>query len=431
MARKLQTIYEYLNDYTEKEINDAIFKLSIDDKLVIRERYGEDLHNPLPREGWNRSLSVKFYGNIIPKLKRILSQNKEKIIIDKTLEITSPESTINSNDMISILIDLLQKGKDIKEICDTLKIDNKTLYKLLLKLKNKGIKFTRDYNADGDIHYKKINRIKDLNHNQSKKNKTIFLPESLNTVKVLVISDLHFGNQKERLDLIDRAYNYCIKNNIHLIFCGGDIIDGAYTKGVQNITSLYEQAEYFIEKYPYDKNILTFAVGGDHDFSAFWKESIDIIEMCDNYRHDIVIGNFNNSIINMKKDKIHLYHHINGGVVLNTDASLMLHGHMHEFRLDMKKERLNITLPSLSDITNTLPTALEMTLDFKDDYIESTDIKQLYFCNEDMVLSETHLLLPKNRKIKKESNIIEDAPITDEQVKQLSKSMMSVSPRGF
>lgn len=51
MGRKLQTIYEYLSDYTEKEIDDAIFNLSMDDKLIIRERYGEDLHNPLPRQG--------------------------------------------------------------------------------------------------------------------------------------------------------------------------------------------------------------------------------------------------------------------------------------------------------------------------------------------------------------------------------------------
>lgn len=108
MGRKLQTIYEYLSDYTEKEIDDAIFNLSIDDKIIIRERYGEDLHNPLPREGWNRDLSVKFYGSIIPKLKNALLQNKEKATVEKTLEITSSDSIVNSNDMLFNLIDLLQ-----------------------------------------------------------------------------------------------------------------------------------------------------------------------------------------------------------------------------------------------------------------------------------------------------------------------------------
>ena len=157
------------------------------------------------------------------------------------------------------------------------------------------------------------------------------------------------------------------------------------------------------------------------------------IEMCDNYRHDIVIGNYNNAIINMKKDKIQLYHYINGGIALNVNASLMLHGHVHEFQLRMQQDRLNVTLPSLSDITKTFPSALEITLNFKNDFIESTDIKHLYFDNKDMVLSESHLLLPENRKIKHASNTTtnttEDTPVTDEQVKQLSKSMMQLSRR--
>lgn len=427
MGRKLQTIYEYLSDYTEKEIDDAIFNLSMDDKLIIRERYGEDLHNPLPRQGWNNDLSAKFYGSIIPRLRSVLLQNRKNNTKEETIEIASLESTIKSNDIVLVLMDLLQKGKDTEEICNILKIDNKMLYKLLLELKNKGVKFTKEYSIGGDIHYKFINKIADL----KQKAKTIIVPKSVNSVKILAISDLHFGNQKERLDLVDRAYNYCIKNDIHLIFCGGDIIDGAYSKEAQKITNSYEQAEYLIEKYPYDKSILTFAVGGDHDFSAFYRESIDIIEMCDNYRHDIVIGNYNNAIINMKKDKIQLYHYIKGGVVLNVDTSLMLHGHMHDFGLRMQQDRLNVTLPSLSDIANTLPSALEITLNFKNDFIESTDIKHLYFDNKDMVLSESHLFLPENRKIKHASNIVtnstEDTLVTDEQVKKLSKSMMHLS----
>lgn len=427
MGRKLQTIYEYLSDYTEKEIDDAIFNLSMDDKLIIRERYGEDLHNPLPRQGWNNDLSAKFYGSIIPRLRSVLLQNRKNNTKEETIEIASLESTIKSNDIVLVLMGLLQKGKDTEEICNILKIDNKMLYKLLLELKNKGVKFTKEYSIGGDIHYKFINKIADL----KQKAKTIIVPKSVNSVKILAISDLHFGNQKERLDLVDRAYNYCIKNDIHLIFCGGDIIDGAYSKEVQKITNSYEQAEYLIEKYPYDKSILTFAVGGDHDFSAFYRESIDIIEICDNYRHDIVIGNYNNAIINMKKDKIQLYHYIKGGVVLKAYASLMLHGHMHDFGLRMQQDRLNVTLPSLSDIANTLPSALEITLNFKNDFIESTDIKHLYFDNKDMVLSESHLFLPENRKIKHASNIVtnstEDTLVTDEQVKKLSKSMMLLS----
>ena len=74
-------------------------------------------------------------------------------------------------------------------------------------------------------------------------------------MKFLLISDLHFGNELENLKLIDRAYNYCIKNGINIILCGGDFIDGSFSKGSQKITDLYDQIEYFIKNYPQDKNI--------------------------------------------------------------------------------------------------------------------------------------------------------------------------------
>ena len=44
MGRKLQTIYEYFCDYSEKEIDEMIYSLSLEEKLVIRDRYGNDLH---------------------------------------------------------------------------------------------------------------------------------------------------------------------------------------------------------------------------------------------------------------------------------------------------------------------------------------------------------------------------------------------------
>ena len=40
MGRKLQTIYEYFSDYTEKKIEDVIYGLSIDEKLIIMSDLG-------------------------------------------------------------------------------------------------------------------------------------------------------------------------------------------------------------------------------------------------------------------------------------------------------------------------------------------------------------------------------------------------------
>ena len=74
MGRRLQTIYEYLSCYQENEINESINSLSNEEKLIIKKRYGDDLHNPKTSEDWNSSLATKFYGSVIPKLKWILEK---------------------------------------------------------------------------------------------------------------------------------------------------------------------------------------------------------------------------------------------------------------------------------------------------------------------------------------------------------------------
>ena len=402
MGRRLQTIYEFLSDYQESDINAAINELGEEEQEIIIMRYGDDLHNPVTSKDWNSSLASKFYGSVIPKLKGILVKSSRDIINIET----------DSKDLTFTLIELLKSNISTKEICDILKIDEITLYKLLLEIKNKGVSFLRKYNVSGDISYQKIKTIKEIKESSNRKNtKTIYIPKNTNTIKTLAISDLHIGNEAERLDLLDRAFNYCIKNNIHIIFCGGDLIDGAYSSGNQKITNIYKQTEYFIANYPHDKSIITFAVGGDHDYSALYRYGIDIAEMCNNYRHDIVIGGFNNTIINMKKDKIQLYHYLKAGMLLNVNPSLIFHGHFHNFQLNMQQDRLNIVLPSLSDITDTYPQALEVTLNFKDEFIESTDIKQIVFNQKDIILSNTHSILPENRKIK-DINLKDDKMLT-------------------
>ena len=149
MGRRLQTIYEYLSDYTEKEIDDVINNLSLEEKLVIEKRYGEDLHNPKTCEDWNRLLAAKFYGNIIPKLKGVLEERSKYTI---TIE-------NNSEDLVFTLIELLKNNLSTKEICDILKVDELTFYKLLLEIKNKGVSFLRNYNVNGDISYQKIKKL--------------------------------------------------------------------------------------------------------------------------------------------------------------------------------------------------------------------------------------------------------------------------------
>lgn len=380
MGRNLQTIYEYFSDYTEEQVNNVIYGLSVDEILVIKSRFGNDLHNPSSQSDWGKENSNKYYGSIIPKMKRRLAKLLEQ---EKAVD-----------DYQAYLLQLIKEGKNNREICEIFNISFNQLYDELLKLKTKGVKYFRKYYSDGSIKYNKIKKLKKLNENV---NKTIITDNQENNMKFLLISDLHFGNEFENLGLIDRAYNYCIKNGINIILCGGDFIDGSFSKSPQKITDLYDQIEYFIKNYPQDKNILTFGVAGDHDFSTLKRASLDIIEICNNRRHDIIIGGYNNAEINIKNDKIHLFHNILGGRMHSAQAPIILCGHLHKYMTQQKNNSLYITLPTLSNINQQMPSALELDVSFSKGYISSAVIKHLYFGTQDFVLSESEFNLLNER----------------------------------
>jgi hypothetical protein len=380
MGRNLQTIYEYFSDYTEEQVNNVIYGLSVDEILVIKSRFGNDLHNPSSQSDWGKENSNKYYGSIIPKMKRRLAK-----LIEQEKDV---------DDYQAHLLQLVREGKSNREICEILNMSSNQLYDELLKLKTKGVKYSRKYYSDGSIKYNKIKKLKKLNENV---NKTIITDNQENNMKFLLISDLHFGNEFENLGLIDRAYNYCIKNGINIILCGGDFIDGSFSKSPQKITDLYDQIEYFIKNYPQDKNILTFGVAGDHDFSTLKRASLDIIEICNNRRHDIIIGGYNNAEINIKNDKIHLFHNILGGRMHSAQAPIILCGHLHKYMTQQKNNSLYITLPTLSNINQQMPSALELDVSFSKGYISSAVIKHLYFGTQDFVLSESEFNLLNER----------------------------------
>lgn len=405
MGRQLQTIYEYLNEYSIEEIDYVISNLTEQEKEIIKYRYGEDLHNPQVSENWNRELSKKFYNVLIPKIKKLLLTEIEKleneVSVDNTLQFVSfPEKQIEVEDFSSLLIQLIVAGKTNKEICEVLNIKQQQLVDELLKLKNKGIMCSRKYYSNGTIKYQNLSGMRSLNnYNNVGQDRTIITDTNENSMKVLVISDLHFGNKLERLDLVNKAYNYCIKNGINIILCGGDLVDGAFSKGNQKITDLYKQVEYFLKNYPYDKNILTFSVAGDHDMSVLYRSFLDIIEACNNFRHDIIIGGYNNTGINIKNDKLLLYHHIDSGNMRITDAPIILHGHSHKFSTNINKTTLNIAIPSLSNINQLMPSVLELNLYFNKGYIANLVIKHIYFGEQDIILSESTFDLLKGKTL--------------------------------
>lgn len=323
-----------------------------------------------------------------------------------------------------LLLKLIKEGRTCNDISKELNISNRQLYNRLLTLKNKGIMLERSYYSNGQITYRSPSS-SSIVHNEYNdiSNNILSLHEETN-MKMLVISDLHFGNKLERLDLVDNAFNYCVKNGINIILCAGDMIDSSLTRCKEEYDTLEKKIKHFVKDYPHDKNILTFAVGGNHDIYAFYKESRSIIDYTNNYRHDIIISDFLMSAINIKNESINLYHHIDNYGKSNSDAIITLHGHAHKYKTEVdSNNRLQVVVPSLSDINNPLPTALEMNLHFKKGFIETADLKQIYFIYRDLVLSEVSYNLMKNRNIihKAIDNEIHKGDLARQKVYSLTK----------
>ena len=178
------------------------------------------------------------------------------------------------------------------------------------------------------------------------------------------------------------------------------MIDGTYGKFEKDISNIYNQIEHFIKDYPFDKNILIFGVGGDHDLDGLQKGYQDIVEITNNYRQDIIIGGYNNRVVNIKNDTVHLYHHTNGGSYINKNSPLSLHGHSHKYVADLTEGKfLNIIVPSLSDINDSFPTALDLTLEFNKGYINYAILNQVFFGDKDYILNEQKYDLLKDRNV--------------------------------
>ena len=413
MGRKAQTIYEYFKEYPEEMIDKVISNLSTDDKILLVIRYGEDLHNPCPKKEWsNNKYRYQFYKVLIPKIRTLLEAENEKeydmvkeneeesknIVQEsikedpKEVEISSiPTYTIYDLNNYKVLIDLINKNVSNADICKQLNITFSELTSKLLELKNLGISYQRKYYSNGMIQYVPISRISCLKNNaKQSQEETIITDKFENEIRIVASSDFHYGNSGCRQDLIEKAFNYCVQNGIHIIMCGGDLLDGVFSKGTQIISDPYEQVKYFLENYPHDDSILTFSVGGDHDLSILNSSCLDLSLITSNYRPDVIIPGYNNSIINIKNDMIHLYHHTENGVKFTRDAGITLHGHSHNYsiRTSYNGKSLDICVPSLSNILQPVPTILDMAIKFKNGFISEVCVKQIMLENQPIVLGE-------------------------------------------
>ena len=286
------------------------------------------------------------------------------------------------------LLELIKEGKKLNEICTELNKTPKQIFNHLTLLKNKGYLFNRKYYYFGE----EISYIPQVDYLYSNVKPETYLTTSqnCNRVKAVVISDTHIGSKYERLDLLNEIYNYCTKNGIYTIFHCGDIIDNSVSD--EQVPRL-ERAEYLLKNYPFDKNILTFTILGNHDVALLKETKQNIAAMLENYRHDIVNIGYMQDILKIKEDSITLYHPFTINSYLCekcSQSSLILQGHSHKFKIENNplSNNLHIVVPPLSDIPvndYSYPSALELDIHFDDGNITNVTTKQLIYHNNSFV----------------------------------------------
>ena len=129
---------------------------------------------------------------------------------------------------------------------------------------------------------------------------------SIDDSKVLFISDTHYGSIYENMNYTYDVFNFAVANGIHIILHGGDIIESNINqrKGFTNI----KQANYFINNYPFDNSINTYAVFGNHDYLAINRNGKIRDILCS--RNDINILGFKKAYLNWSGNVISLQHEI-------------------------------------------------------------------------------------------------------------------------
>lgn len=285
-------------------------------------------------------------------------------------------------DINNKILSMIVNNYSNDQICNELKISKKQLRNRIESIKQEGFNITKSYNYDGTQSFIF--------------NKKFIEDEAMVTIdgdlcgkgfKALAISDTHIGNHKSNMAYVDAIYNYCIEKNINIIFHGGDLFDGS----IQYSKSMQEQLEDFIVDYPKEENILTFLAFGNHEETFLTKYGINLKNVIEKYRDDVVPLGYGETPIKLAniKDSIVMCH-----CQRNFELDgVRLCGHSHRYRFFADDYNPQITIPTLSDYLHTCdyPGAVEL-------FIEP--------CNEKIrYLMLKHLIINESGKIKTVSQI--------------------------
>lgn len=292
------------------------------------------------------------------------------------------------------IISMIRQGKFIEEIAKETNLPYKLIYQRITNLINNGYMINRQYYCNEPLKYTFSD------NNSFCENNTIKLEnkKKLKNIEIMVISDLHIGNVKQREDALDTIYNYCSKNNINIIINCGDLLDGVL--GKEKLVKASEQVEYILKNYPFDKNIYNYIVLGNHDKSIEKSCNINLETALYNMRHDIVPLGRDFGNIKIENDTIHITHENKNYIQSGRKPKIHLIGHSHISRLEVTDSTPKLFIGTLSNINTSneinMPRACTLKISFDDKKIKSIEVTNLLIVNEKILITGTNFISYQN-----------------------------------
>lgn len=202
-------------------------------------------------------------------------------------------------ELVSKLKYLINKKKDLNQICEELGMKDYEIIGIVELLKESGELI--DY-VDGQI----------VKLKKPKASGSVYqIPNKLETLKLLLISDTHLCSKYDRLDILRYLYDKAESEGVKHILHSGDFTDGKSNRA-EHIYELKEhsyegQVQYCIENYP-SFNGKTYVIAGNHDGWWYKSNGSEILKPIANAREDIVYLGPDVADMKIGKLKIHMFH---------------------------------------------------------------------------------------------------------------------------
>ena len=133
----LKSIYEYFDDFGREDVDSVLDGLNEFEKRLVFLRYGEDLDNPVSTDAFGEEETKKFYGSLIPRMRKKLYALQEEAKPNKNNNIRQDvfltESLVTelNRDEYTKLIQILRKP-DVSEVMTGLSMKEKIIVSLRL-----------------------------------------------------------------------------------------------------------------------------------------------------------------------------------------------------------------------------------------------------------------------------------------------------------